>query len=145
MNSITVAFTTSLLITFFAKNIMGVFFEKKRITLSVMLLTYAGAFCLLMFTTLFLSPQMHRFHVAIMFMYDAILIFASCLIVSLNYKSSIVRKFVAALSALPFFFLSNVYVSFIARLIYSSNSIVTVDFLWGIVIVVTIQSPNVGW
>jgi len=137
MNSIVVAFITSLLLLLFAERMVGVFFEERRTSLPVMYLTYAGVFALLIGTTLFSSPQMHRFHFAIIFIYDITLISAGCLILSFNYKSSAVRRWVATLSALPVFFLANIWATFVVRIIYINNYSITEDFGVGMVLILT--------
>jgi len=137
MNSIVVAFITSLLLLLFAERMVGVFFEERRTSLSVMHLTYAGVFALLILTTLFSSPQMHRFHIAIVFAYEIIIISAGCLIISFNYKSSIVRRIVAALSTLPVFFLASIWATFVVRIIYINNDVITENVSIGLVFILT--------
>ena len=137
MSNVVVAFITALLLLLFSERMAGVFFDKRQTTLPIMRPTYAGVFALLMLTTLFSSPQMHRFHVAVIIIYDISLISAGLLIISINYKSSVARRAVAALSTLPVFGLANVWATFVVRLIYANNYAVTEDFGTGLVLILT--------
>lgn len=137
MYNIIVAIITSALLILFAVMIMRVFFEKRQTTLRIMLLTCAGVFSLLVLTTLFPSPQMYRFHFAIVFIYESASIYALCFIISLNYKASIVRRIFAVLSALPVYFLANIWATFIVRVIYANSPNMTLDMGWRLVLVLT--------
>ncbi|MCL2719605.1 MAG: GHKL domain-containing protein [Lachnospiraceae bacterium] len=121
VSAVTTAILTALLIIFFMERIVGIFIEKKRTSMTVAVLTYAGVFLFLFLTTRFVSPNIN---VYVALLYDSFLIFASCYAIALNYKFSTTRRIIVALSALPVFFSSNLFASIFVRLIFQTNIII---------------------
>ena len=116
------AIWTALLILFFMERMVGVFFEKRRATLPVVGFTYAGVFVFLLLTTFFVSPKINIY---LAMPYDSFLIFVSCYAVTLNYKARNTARLIAALSAVPVFFASNLFVTIFSRFFYHANLLIT--------------------
>ncbi|MCL2216559.1 MAG: ATP-binding protein [Defluviitaleaceae bacterium] len=126
MSSIVITVITILLLLLYTERMTGVFFNERQTTLPIMLLTFAIVFTLLMLPFLIFSHHTPEPHIAVTT--DIVITFAGFYIILLNYKSSIVKRIVAALSIYAIFALASLAAGVFSGFIYVSNLTVAEDF-----------------
>jgi len=87
----TILFVASLLLVLVMAKLVRVFYEKRRTSLKVMFLSFLSAYFILLVQQLLAS-----YHPGLMMVLEFPVIFVGCIILTLNYKSTIARRLVAA-------------------------------------------------
>jgi len=86
-----ILFVASLLLVLVIAKLVSVFYEKRRTSFKVMLLPFLSAYFILLVQQLLAS-----YHPELMMALELPVIFVGCIILTLNYKSTIIRRLAAA-------------------------------------------------
>jgi len=126
MNNIVLIVITRLIFIIYGERLMGVFYDKRRSSLPIMFLTFVIVFTLMTLALFIFNHLMPAQH--ILFILDMLSILASFYIISLNYKSSIARRFVAVITAYAILALSSLTMSIVISIFVMRNFIPAEEF-----------------